>query len=89
MKRGQADAFDERRARVGSWPPLQPARLRCERGSVVVVRLAAPLAKTWGDRMRRVILREVVFWEDGRLRWYGRVDMTGAGPEGFGRGATR
>jgi transposase len=28
---------------------------------------------------------EVVFWEDGRLRWHGRVDMTRAGLEGFGR----
>jgi hypothetical protein len=28
---GQADAYDELRARVGSWPPLRPARLRCER----------------------------------------------------------
>jgi hypothetical protein len=26
-----------------------------------------------------------VFWEDGRLRWYGRVDMTRSGLEGFGR----
>ena len=41
--------------------------------------------------MRRVIgmdlhrtFAEVVFWEDGRLRWYGRVDMTRAGLEGFG-----
>jgi len=31
---------------------------------------------------------EVVFWEDGRLRWYGRVDMTRAGLEGFGRSLT-
>jgi hypothetical protein len=42
--------------------------------------------------MRRVIgmdirrtFAEVVFWEDGRLRWHGRVDMTRAGLEGFGR----
>jgi transposase len=46
--------------------------------------------------MRRVIgmdlhrtFAEVVFWEDGRLRWYGRVDMTRAGLEGFGRSLTR
>jgi transposase len=26
---------------------------------------------------------EVVFCEDGRLRWHGRVDMTGSGLEGF------
>ena len=42
--------------------------------------------------MRRVIgmdihrtFAEVVFWEEGRLRWHGRVDMTRAGLEGFGR----
>ena len=34
---GQADAHDELRARVSSWPPLRLARLRRERGSVVVV----------------------------------------------------
>ena len=34
---GQADAYDEPRARVSSWPPLRPTRLRRERGSVVVV----------------------------------------------------
>jgi hypothetical protein len=45
MKRGQADAFDELRARVSSWPPLRPARLRCERGSVVVVRPTAPFGQ--------------------------------------------
>jgi hypothetical protein len=28
---------------------------------------------------------EVVFWEDGRRRWHGRVDMTRAGLERFGR----
>jgi transposase len=46
--------------------------------------------------MRRVIgmdlhrtFAEVVFWEDGRLRWHGRVDMTRAGLEGFGRSLTR
>jgi transposase len=46
--------------------------------------------------MRRVIgmdihrtFAEVVFWQDGRLRWYGRVDMTRAGLEGFGRGLTK
>jgi len=31
---GQADKFDEPRARVSSWPPLRFARLRRERGSV-------------------------------------------------------
>jgi transposase len=42
--------------------------------------------------MRRVIgmdihrtFAEVVFWEDGKLRPAGRVSMTRAGLEGFGR----
>src|SRR3954452_7307395 len=34
---GQADTYVELRARVSSWPPLRPTRLRRERGSVVVV----------------------------------------------------
>src|SRR4051795_10846546 len=48
-KRGQADAFDEPRARVSSWPPLRPARLRRERGSVVVVSPTAPTATDGGQ----------------------------------------
>jgi hypothetical protein len=40
---GQADAHDELRARVSSWPPLRLARLRRERESVVVVSPAAPV----------------------------------------------
>lgn len=46
--------------------------------------------------MRRVIgmdihrtFAEVVFWEDGRLRHHGRVDMTRSGLEGFGRSLNR
>jgi transposase len=46
--------------------------------------------------MRRVIgmdihriFAEVVFWENGRLRWHGRVDMTGSGLDGFGRSLRR
>jgi hypothetical protein len=46
--------------------------------------------------MRRVIgmdlhrtFAEVVFWEEGRLRWHGRVDMTRSGLEGFGRSLTK
>jgi hypothetical protein len=46
--------------------------------------------------MKRVIgmdihrtFAEVVFWEDGRLRWHGRVDMTRTGLEGFGRSLTK
>lgn len=45
--------------------------------------------------MRRVIgmdihrtFAEVVFWEDGRLRPAGRIDMTRSGLEGFGRTLT-
>ena len=40
--------------------------------------------------MRRVIgmdihrtFAEVVFWQDGRLHWHGRVDMTRSGLEGL------
>jgi hypothetical protein len=32
---------------------------------------------------------EVVFWEEGGLRWHGRVDMTRSGLEGFGRSLTQ
>jgi transposase len=32
---------------------------------------------------------EVVFWEDGRLRQHGRIDMTRTGLEGFGRSLTK
>ena len=46
--------------------------------------------------MRRVIgmdihrtFAEVVFWEDGRLRWHGRIDMTRSALEGFGRSLTK
>ena len=46
--------------------------------------------------MRRVIgmdihrtFREVVFWEDGRLRPGGRMGMTRSGLEGFGRSLAR
>ena len=46
--------------------------------------------------MRRVIgmdlhrtFAEVVFWEEGRLRWHGRVDMTRAGLDGFGRSLSK
>lgn len=35
-KCGQAEVFDQMRARVSSWPPLRPARFRRERGSVGV-----------------------------------------------------
>src|SRR5271166_4371847 len=42
-KGGQADPFDELRARVSSWPPLRLARLRRERGSVSVVSPTAPV----------------------------------------------
>jgi hypothetical protein len=47
---GQAVLHDELRTRVSSWPPLRLTRLRCERGSVVVVSPAAPV--TLADRRR-------------------------------------
>ena len=46
--------------------------------------------------MRRVIgmdihrtFAEVVFWEDGRLRWHGRVDMTRSGLQGLACSLTK
>ena len=42
-KCGQADVYDELRARVSSWRPLRLARLRRERGSVGVVSPHAPI----------------------------------------------
>jgi hypothetical protein len=94
---GQADVFDEPRARVSSWPPLRPTRLRRERGSVVVVSPTAPIGCNEEEQlMRRVIgmdlhrtFAEVVFWEDGKLCPTGRVSMTRAGLEGFGRSLSR
>src|SRR5262245_8646007 len=32
---------------------------------------------------------EVMFWDDGRLRWHGRVDMTRLGLQGFARSLTK
>jgi hypothetical protein len=44
------------------------------------------LANNWRGSDERVIgmdihrtFAEVVFWQEGRLRWHGRVDMTRAG----------
>src|SRR6516162_6760343 len=91
---GQADVQDEPRARVSSWPPLRPTRLRRERGSVVVVSPTAPHSVGTKEEqlMRRVIgmdihrtFAEVVFWEDGKLRPAGRVSMMRVGLEAFGR----
>ena len=57
-----------------------------------------PLPKPWteGKRLKRVIgmaihrtVAAVVFWEDGRLRRHGRVDLTRSGLEGFGRSLTK
>src|SRR3954467_6311397 len=90
---GQADPYHEPRARVVSWPPLRLARLRRERESVVVVWPAAPVMYRQEVQMRRVIgidihrtFGEVVYWEDGRLRRGGRIDMTRTALEGFGKG---
>src|SRR3954447_24353387 len=73
MRRGQADVYDELRARVSSWPPLRLARLRRERGSVGVVSPHAPVfPREEEDVVRRVIgldihrtFAEAVAWEDG------------------------
>src|SRR4051794_22510246 len=55
-KCGQADVYDELRARVSSWPPLRLARLRRERGSVGVVSPHAPVfPREEEDVVRRVI----------------------------------
>jgi len=43
---GQADLYDELRARVGSWPPPRLARLCREHGFVVVVSPVAPAFDT-------------------------------------------
>ena len=95
---GQADLYDEPRARVVSWPPLRPTRLRRERGSVVVVSPTAPVEpqQRGAQEMQRVIgmdihrtFAEVVFWEAGRLRPAGRIDMTRSGLEGFGRSLSK
>src|ERR1700758_2371410 len=86
---GQADVFDELRARVSSWPPLRLARLRCERESVGVVSPAAPMTGRY--IMGRVVgmdihrtFGEVVIWENGVLQHMGRVDMTRSALEGLG-----
>ena len=90
-KCGQADLFDEPRARVSSWPPLRLARLRRERESVGVVSPTAPVRTERRREMRRVIgidihrtFGEVVTWEDGKLRNLGRVEMTRTALEGLG-----
>ena len=62
---GQADLHDEPRARVVSWPPLRPTRLRRERGSVVVVLPTAPATLRGEEQaMRRVIGMDI---RGGRL----------------------
>ena len=88
---GQADAYDEPRARVSSWPPLRPTRLRRERGSVVVVWPTAPVEpqeRGAGDATRDrhghpPHFRGGGFLEAGRLRPAGRIDMTRSGLEGL------
>lgn len=90
---GQADALDEPRSHVRSWPPLRLARLRGGRGSVGVVSPAAPvLVADRAGRMRRVIgidvlrtFAEVVIWKNGVTRRAGRVDMTRTALEGLGK----
>ncbi|RWV77189.1 hypothetical protein GW17_00062022 [Ensete ventricosum] len=71
-KCGQADAYDELRARVSSWPPLRLARKETRMRRVIGI----DLHRTFG---------EVVIWEDGILRHAGRVDMTRTALEGLGK----
>jgi len=92
MSAGRPFLYDDLRARVSSWPPLRPARLRRERESVGVVSPACSLFYEKEKLMKRIIgmdihriFAEVAFWEEGRLRHHGRVDMTRSGLEGFGR----
>src|SRR5258708_29928915 len=49
---GHGDTHPEPRARVSSSPPLRPTRLRCERGSLVVV---LPTAPTQSTQRRRAV----------------------------------
>lgn len=70
-KCGQADQFDALRARVSSWPPLRPARLRRERGSVGVasprrsrqVEEREPMIRVIGMDIHRTFA-ELVVWEE-------------------------
>src|SRR4249919_3903467 len=89
---GQADLYDELRARFVSWLPLRRARLRRERESVGVVSPAAPVIDNQGEAcMRRVVGMDIyrtfgkmVIWENGILRHAGRVDTTRSALEGLG-----
>jgi len=94
---GQADLYDEPRARVVSWPPLRPTRLRRERGSVVVVSPTDSVEAQQrgagdGTRDRHGHPPHFCgggFLGGGRLRPAGRLDMTRSGLEGFGRSSSK
>lgn len=60
VNRGQANLFDELRARVCTWPPLRPARLRCERESVVVVQPMTPRVEM-SNSPREGVLDSAIF----------------------------
>jgi transposase len=72
-KCGQADLYDELRARVSNWLSLSFFDGRKVMRRVIGMDIHRTFA-------------EVVFWEGGRLRHFGRVDMTRSALEAFGRG---
>lgn len=82
---GQADPYDEPRARVVSWPPLQPTRLRRERKSVVVSP-AAPAMYQGGANATHDWHRYPPNFRGGGVVGAGRIDMTRTALEGFGNG---
>src|SRR3954447_24395272 len=71
---GQADTYVELRARVSSWPPLRPTRLRRERGSVVVVLPTAPI-----ETLAKGALDETGHWH-GHPPNLCRGGVLGSGP---------
>ena len=80
---GQADLLFELRARVSTWPPLRPARLRCERESVFVVSARWFLTN---KRVRKEMVRhigmdvhrsfaQIAVVEDGLVRDEGKIGV--------------
>ena len=73
-----------RELEVVMWPPLRPARLRCERGSVIVVSPAGSLdldQEIIGMDIHRVAA-EVVALCDGELTRLGRFRCFGIASRG-------
>jgi hypothetical protein len=88
---------DPGRVSVDEPPPLRPSsreitlsRRRCTplRGGRAGAR-AAGRTRSGQGTSGRTDASTIAFWEDGRLRWHGRVDMTRSGLEGFGRSLTK